>query len=769
MYRNEILYRFAAAMLILLGTGATAFGATATAASAAGDPPARVGRLSFMEGTVSFHGADQDQWSPATLNFPVTSGSSFWTEPNSKAEIEIGAAELRLDQATEVDVVRLDDQATQIEVEQGIVNIHLHQLPPGGVNVTTPRGEVSLLEPGSYHIDAGQSNAGQPADKVQVTVLEGKAEIDGPRSALQVEPGESALVAGDPVTFTLTEGDASPFDDWALTREHRELYTASSQPAPSTASPNIVWNSAPGAAAPQAADTQQYVSPEMTGAQDLSGYGSWTPTADYGPVWYPTSVAADWAPYRYGHWAFIAPWGWTWIDDAPWGFAPFHYGRWAFIGDRWGWCPGERFEHPVYAPALVAFIGGDGFGISIGIGESFAAVGWVPLGFHEPFHPYYHASPTYVRNVNITNVTNITNITVVNNNGTAGGFANRRFATVVPSASFRGGAPAQRAHVTLASGEIEHARVAANLDDLRPTRVARAGIAVPAAADAVVPKPGIEAKVASVPVTTNATTESKHGAPGNGHGPDSSVVPKSPGPTFRANAHGAVAGSQAVLKGPALSPRPQAHPQAGSQANVETGNSHGSGTPESQTNESLAKPQPKGAPGPAIVHHGQGNRSSTPQSAPSGNEGSVHQPSGSNPQPDAAVGPAIVSHGRNANLGTSPSSPSGNGSAGAARSQSEPGPQPGVATGQPVHHGATAHAQTPVQPSAKTQAGSAQPHVQKPFEQVQHPVQSTHIKPTPQGWKREPAPQQNGAVHKQAPQQQARRQGDPNSRRNVRD
>jgi hypothetical protein len=243
---------------------------------------------------------------------------------------------------------------------------------------------------------------------------------------------------------------------------------------------------------------------------------------------------------------------------------------------------------------------------------------------------------------------------------------------------------------------------------------------------------------------------------------------------------------------------------------VETGNSHGSGAPESQTNESLAKPQPKGAPGPAIVHHGQGNRFGAPQSAPSGNEGSVHQPSGSNPQTGASAGPAIVSHGQNAhrdnssgapsgnegsvhqpsgsnpqtgasagpaivshgqnaNPGISPSSPSGNGPAGAVHSQSEPGPQPGVATGQPVHHGAIAHAQTPVQLSAKTQAGNAQPHVQKPFVQVQHPVQSTHIKPTPQGWKREAAPQQNGAVHKQAPQQQARRQGDPNSRRNVRD
>ena len=151
---------------------------------------------------------------------------------------------------------------------------------------------------------------------------------------------------------------------------------------------------------------------------DLDAAGKWATTPAAGPVWYPTAVAADWAPYRYGHWAFVAPWGWTWIDDAPWGFAPFHYGRWAQFDGRWGWSPaarswpvevvvrdpgddrhdppveqGREFERPVYAPALVAFIGGGGFGISLSVGGTMAAVGWVPLAPDEPYHPWYHASP----------------------------------------------------------------------------------------------------------------------------------------------------------------------------------------------------------------------------------------------------------------------------------------------------------------------------------------------------------------------------------------
>ena len=89
-----------------------------------------------------------------------------------------------------------------------------------------------------------------------------------------------------------------------------------------------------------------------------------------------------WAPYRYGHWAWVNPWGWTWVDDAPWGYAPFHYGRWVFVGGAWGWVPGPvvgRKWRPVYSPALVAWAGGPSFGVSIGIGAG-PAVGWFALG-----------------------------------------------------------------------------------------------------------------------------------------------------------------------------------------------------------------------------------------------------------------------------------------------------------------------------------------------------------------------------------------------------
>ena len=65
----------------------------------------------------------------------------------------------------------------------------------------------------------------------------------------------------------------------------------------------------------------------------------------------------------------------------------------------------------MYAPALVAWVGGPSFGVSIGVG---GGVGWFPLGWHDPYLPSYHVSPVYARNVNISN-SRVVNVTVINN------------------------------------------------------------------------------------------------------------------------------------------------------------------------------------------------------------------------------------------------------------------------------------------------------------------------------------------------------------------
>jgi hypothetical protein len=387
------------------------------------DPPARVGRLAVLQGTVSTHAAGETQWSPAVLNAPVTDGDAYWTEPSALAEIEISASSVWMSESTEFDTTTLNETALHAAEPQGEVYVHLRSLAPGETyTLETPRGTVTMATNGRYEIGAGDTQ-----NPTTVTVIEGAAQITGNNISLQVHENQTASVTGD----SSFEGSVGPMtqDNFLESMLQREQ-----QSAPQ------------GEAAPP-------VVAQMTGGEDLNAYGSWEDNADYGQVWYP-QVGSDWAPYREGRWSYVAPWGWTWVDAEPWGFAPFHYGRWVQIGPRWGWAPvypgygyGGGYR-PVYAPALVSFFGvgagigvgvGIGFGVGLGLGAAFGdggRIGWVPLGPREPYFPPYGASRAYLSRVNVTNIRNVTNI--YNEAGARrdmpiGRYANARAAVVMPA------------------------------------------------------------------------------------------------------------------------------------------------------------------------------------------------------------------------------------------------------------------------------------------------------------------------------------------------
>jgi hypothetical protein len=172
-------------------------------------------------------------------------------------------------------------------------------------------------------------------------------------------------------------------------------------------------------------ESTRYVSREVVGYEDLDGHGEWINEPEYGYVWTPRYVVADWAPYRYGRWGWVSPWGWTWIDDARWGFAPFHYGRWAFVRHRWCWVPGPRHIRPYYAPALVGWIGGPSVTVSFSSG-----VGWFPLAPREVYVPWYRHTPRYVRHVNVSNTIIVNNINVTNVYGRRGAQPRYRYGSV---------------------------------------------------------------------------------------------------------------------------------------------------------------------------------------------------------------------------------------------------------------------------------------------------------------------------------------------------
>ena len=369
-----------------------------------GDPPGRVARLNYLTGAVSYRPGSVEEWAAATANYPLTTGDHLWSDEGAGAEMHIGSTSIRLASQTAVEFLNLDDQCAQLGVAQGAIDVRLRNLDGDQTfEVDTPNGAISLARSGDYRIDVIPGE-----NATYVTIRSGQAEVAGAGNPFTIQPQQMARIGGDPAAVDINAvKPPDAWDQWCMDRDRREDEAASASAA--------------------------YVPREMAGYEDLSANGDWRPMPGYGNVWVPR-VDADWAPYHYGHWAWVDPWGWTWIDDASWGFAPFHYGRWAYAGGAWVWVPGTIVARPVYAPALVAFVGGGGGGFG---------VAWFPLGPHEAFVPAYHVSTVYVQQVNITHVTNVTMVSNVRYvNQTVPGAI-----VAVPNAAFAGAQPVARVAV----------------------------------------------------------------------------------------------------------------------------------------------------------------------------------------------------------------------------------------------------------------------------------------------------------------------------------
>ena len=493
------------------------------AGNAGVDPPALAGRVAALNGAVSFHAAGETQWNAASLNYPVTNGEAFWTEPQAAATLEIADDRLVMDDSTEVDITALDQNQLVVTEAQGAVFLALNSLSPGqAVSFNTPRGTVQISAPGRYEIVAGDTN-----DATTVTVVEGAAHVSGSNLSLDIGPQQTATVSGTDVL----QGSVGPMQQDAFLQA--QLAVRSRRIA---------------AAAPR----QLHY---MTGAAELQDYGSFTQTAQYGQVWYPNDVAGDWAPYRDGHWAYVQPWGWTWVDNARWGFAPFHYGRWVQVENRWGWVAGAGDDvsdtaYPVYSPALVSFVdvggaalAGAALGFAAGELAGGYAPAWIPLGPREPYYPWYHARPDYFGRINApygvprtiidrgpTFINSVTNIRTVNNF-----YINRGAATVVPASAFARGQGMRDVARPLPERYLSDARPmggrlpvrpTASTPNLSPVVARRFNVALP-----VTPVQPRTAGPRVVPMQSGrATPELRHASlPGNVHATPVGQVQNRPG------------------------------------------------------------------------------------------------------------------------------------------------------------------------------------------------------------------------------------------------
>lgn len=377
------------------------------------DPPTRAARLSYIEGAVSVQPAGVDEWTAAAVNRPLTTGDQLWSDRGSRAEIDLGTATVSVADSSSISLLNLSDDGVQLQVTAGTANVTLRDLDPAvPFEIDAPNASVSLERPGSYRI--GVDDAGNTV----VAMRDGQAQvITGTGQSVVLRGGQGAQFSASGDVDVAPLGAADDFDRWCAQRAQR-------------------WT--------RNQDTSQYVSSDVVGSEELDNNGEWRQEPDYGYVWYPTQVAVDWAPYRYGRWLWVSPWGWTWVDSAPWGYAPFHYGRWAYLRQRWCWVPAPPRSRAVYAPALVAWIGGPRGGVSVAVGAG-PGVGWLPLAPGEVYLPGYRVSRRYLHNVNVSNTTIINNTYITNvyrNPQLQRRYANRdvpRGLTVVSQSNFASG------------------------------------------------------------------------------------------------------------------------------------------------------------------------------------------------------------------------------------------------------------------------------------------------------------------------------------------
>lgn len=432
-----------------------AVGVAALTASgwAAADPPSRVARLGYASGPVSFSPAGEADWVDATLNRPMGTGDRLWTDARARAEIQIGGAVVHLDAGTSVSVLNLDDRVAQLQLTEGVLNVRVRRLEPDEVfEVDTPNLAFVARQPGDYRIEVDPDGSA-----TTIVVRRGGGEVYGEGASYAVDTRQPYRFAGTDLRDyrPVAAPRFDDFDQWAHERDRAFDSSASAR----------------------------YVSPDVVGYQDLDAHGTWRVDATYGNVWTPNRVSAGWAPYRDGHWAWVDPWGWTWVDDAPWGYAVSHYGRWANFGDRWGWVPGPVRTRAYYAPALVAFIGGDNFQLTISSGNV-GGVAWFPLAPREVYRPSYAVSRGYFERVNQSNT--VINNTVINNtynttNVTNIVYANRQVpgaVVAVPTTTFVQSQPVARSAVILPRESVT-SRIVSVAAPLAPTEKSVHGAASP--------------------------------------------------------------------------------------------------------------------------------------------------------------------------------------------------------------------------------------------------------------------------------------------------
>ena len=122
------------------------------------DPPGRVARLGYMEGSISFQPAGENEWVEAVPNRPMTTGDKLWSDHDSRAEVQLGSAMIDLAPNTGFSFLNLDDRTIQLEGTSGAISIRVWNLDQDNVfEIDTPNQAFTVTEPGRYRVESSEN------------------------------------------------------------------------------------------------------------------------------------------------------------------------------------------------------------------------------------------------------------------------------------------------------------------------------------------------------------------------------------------------------------------------------------------------------------------------------------------------------------------------------------------------------------------------------------------------------------------------------------
>lgn len=181
--------------------------------------PARAARVQYISGQASYARCDTDQWAAVALNQTLAANTCVWTDKNSRAELNLGFAYIRMNSETSISLLSVNPSSVQLKVNQGSVSVSIGRLRGGEIyEIDAPNATLTAMKSGLYRVDVFPNE-----DQTWVTVRRGLLAATGSGRSVKVEDGQQVRFTGGNSLQHTSEKAPAPdgFDDWARVRDER--------------------------------------------------------------------------------------------------------------------------------------------------------------------------------------------------------------------------------------------------------------------------------------------------------------------------------------------------------------------------------------------------------------------------------------------------------------------------------------------------------------------------------------------------------------------